>query len=415
MPPANNDRYQDPRRQSLNAKYPGLEVLSADPENAETDSRTNLASYLTPREQHYIRNHYRTPAIDAEDWSVSLTGLIEEEAELSIAEIEHDFPTESVIHTMECSGNGRAYFEPDAEGDQWTYGAIGTAVWTGTPVRAVLAEYGDRRDEGLWLSAMGGETKEDEDVFCRSIPMSKITDDCLLAYEMNGSPLAPEHGYPVRLLVPGWFGNNSVKWVDRMHVMSGMVAGEQWESRAGRDYTTYQQSSYRIIPTGDDEPVSYASIDEFSTYDQLRATDEIRNAYLFDQLVKSLVVSPDEGATLAANDRVAITGVAWSGEDPIERVEVSVDGGESWSDAEFLGPDLGPYAARKFRHVWNPEPGTHRLLSRATDDEGRTQPATISDPEEGLRGIEDGKFPWNRKGYANNAYEPLGVTVTVED
>ena len=191
------------QRSSLNEKYPGLEVLSADPENAQTNSRSNLASYLTSREQHYIRNHYRTPEIDADDWCVSLTGMVDEEIDLSIGELKHDFPTESVIHMMECSGNGQAYFDPDAEGDQWTYGAVGNAVWTGTPVRELLAEYGGATDEGLWLSAMGGEVIDDEDVFCRSIPMSKILDDCLLAYEMNGSPLSPEHGYPVRLLVPG--------------------------------------------------------------------------------------------------------------------------------------------------------------------------------------------------------------------
>jgi DMSO/TMAO reductase YedYZ molybdopterin-dependent catalytic subunit len=405
------------QRSSLNEKYHGLEVLSADPENAQTNSRSNLASYLTSREQHYIRNHYRTPEIDADDWCVSLTGMVDEEIDLSIGELKHDFPTESVIHMMECSGNGRAYFDPDAEGDQWTYGAVGNAVWTGTPVRELLAEYGGATDEGLWLSAMGGEVIDDEDVFCRSIPMSKILDDCLLAYEMNGSPLSPEHGYPVRLLVPGWFGNNSVKWVDRIHTMDQMVAGEIWQSADGRDYTTYQQSSYRIVPAQDDTPKRYSSIEEFSTYDQLRATDEIRNAYLFDQLVKSLIVLPEDDATIAASsaNRVAITGVGWSGDDPVKRIEVSVDGGETWNDAEFVGPNLGPYAAQKFRYVWAPEPGTHRLLSRATDEKERTQPATISDPDEELQGIKDDEFPWNQKGYANDAYEPLGVTVTVEN
>jgi hypothetical protein len=199
--------------------------------------------------------------------------------------------------------------------------------------------------------------------------------------------------------------------------MDRMVAGEDWQSVDGQDYTTYQQSSYRIVLAQDDVPEPRSSIEEFSTYDQLRATEEIHNAYLFEQLVKSLVVAPEDGATLslAANDRIGITGVAWSGEGPVERAEVSTDGGETWSDAEFVGPDLGPYAARKFRHVWAPEPGTHRLLSRATDEGGRTQPATISDPDEGLQGIDDGKFPWNQKGYAIDAYEPLGVTVTVEE
>ena len=392
-------------------------MLRASPENAQTDSRENLAKYLTPREQHYIRNHYRTPEIDRAEWIVSLTGMVDESIDLLMDEPEHDFSTESVIHTMECSGNGRAYFEPDADGDQWTFGAIGTTVWTGTPLRDVLAAYGAATDEGPWLSVMGGETIDDEDVFCRSIPMSKIADGCLLASEMNGSPMRSEHGYPVRLVVPGWFGNNSVKWVDRIHVTNEMVSGEEWRSKDGRDYTEYQQSSYRIVPAGEDASERYADVGEFSTYDQLRATNGIENAYFFDQLVKSIVVTPGEDATVSRSSEgvVSVTGIAWSGDDPVARVEVSTDGGETWSDAEFVGPDLGPYAVRKFRYAWRPDPGTHTFRSRATDERGRTQPATISDPDEGLRGIENGKYPWNRKGYGNNAYEPLGVTVTVEE
>lgn len=301
MSPENDDH--DRNRESsderpnstLAERYPGLEVLRASPENAQTDSRENLAKYLTPREQHYIRNHYRTPEIDRAEWTVSLTGMVDESIDLSMDEPEHDFSTESVVHTMECSGNGRAYFEPDADGDQWTFGAIGTTVWTGTPLRDVLAAYGAATDEGPWLSVMGGETIDDENVFCRSIPMSKIVDDCLLASEMNGSPMRSEHGYPVRLVVPGWFGNNSAKWVDRIHVTNEMVSGEEWRSKDGRDYTEYQQSSYRIVPAGEDASERYADVGEFSTYDQLRATDGIENAYFFDQLVKSIVVNTRRG------------------------------------------------------------------------------------------------------------------------
>ncbi|MDS0295194.1 sulfite oxidase [Halogeometricum luteum] len=396
--------------------YPGLEALSTDPDNAQTDARENLESYLTPREEHYVRNHHRTPEIDAEEWTVSLTGLVDSEADLSMAAIRNDYPTESVVHMMECSGNGRAYFSPDAEGDQWTFGAVGNAVWTGTPLRAVLEDHGADTGDEQWLTAMGGEAKADEDVFCRSVPMAKALEDCILAYEMNGDPMTAEHGYPVRLLVPGWFGNNSVKWVEEVRVMDSMVAGEEWESRDGRDYTEYQQSSYRIVPAQDDEAERHASVETVDTRDQMRETEEVRNAYLFDQLVKSLVTSPADGADRSpgADGRIEVAGVAWSGDDAVEAVEVSTDGGETWADAEFVGPDLGRYAVRKFRYVWDADPGEHTVVSRATDDRGRTQPATVSDPEEGLRGIEGDRYPWNQKGYGNNAYEPLGVSVTVE-
>lgn len=317
---------------------------------------------------------------------------------------------------MECSGYGRAYFTPKTPGDQWTYGAVGNAIWTGTPVGEILDESEAKTDEGLWLSVMGGEAVEDEDVFCRSIPMAKIMDDCLLAYEMNGSPMAPEHGYPIWLLVPGWFGNNSVKWVDRMHVMDEMVAGKDWKEQGGQDYTEYQQSSYRIVPAQDEEPERYSSVDVFSTYDQMKVPDEIQNAYLFDQLVKSAITAPVEEARLSpADGTVEITGVAWSGDDGIDSVEISVNGGETWNESEFVGPDLGPYAAQKFQYIWAAEPGVHTLMSRATDEQGRTQPETISDPDDGLRGIDDDMYPWNQKGYGNNAYEPLGVTVSINE
>ena len=399
-------------RLALTQRYPGLEVLVSDPANAQTASRVNLARHFTSRDEHYIRTHHRTPDIDADDWTVSVTGMVETEADLSMAELRCDFSTESVVHMMECSGNSRTYFDPDAKGDQWGDGAVGSAVWTGTPVREILSEYGATTDGDLWLSAMGGEAPPDKDVFCRSIPISKVIKDCLLAYEMNGSPMTPEHGYPVRLVVPGWFGNNSVKWVEGLRVMDKMVHGEEWTDRDGQDYTEYQQSSYRIIPDQDDEPTRHRSMDAFSTYEQMDG-EETPNAYLFDQLVKSLLINPADDATLSSSP-VELAGVAWSGEDAVEGVEVSTDGGDSWADAEFTGPDLGQYAPTTFRYVWDPEPGEHILCSRATDEQGRTQPATVSDPEDGLRGIVDDQYPWNQKGYGNNAYLPHGVAVEVE-
>ena len=417
---APDDPDPDPDRSPPTARRTGLEVLSADPVNAQTAARSNLESYLTPQGEHYIRTHHRTPDINADDWSVSLSGLVDDERDLSIDEIEHGYSTESVVHVMECSGNGRAYFDPDAEGDQWTYGAVGSAIWTGTPVRELLDSAGvdtdTDGDDDLWVSVMGGEAKDDEDVYCRSIPLSKVVEDCLLAYEMNGAPLPPEHGYPIRLLVPGWFGNNSVKWIDRIHVMEEMVDGPEWEDRDGRDYTEYQQSSYRIVPAQDDDPTRYSTVDRIDTQEQMQAPEEIRNAYLFDQLVKSLVTSFEGGETVTpdSDGAVEVTGVAWAGDDAVERVEVSTDGGETWDEAEFVGPDLGRYAVRKFRYVWEAESGAHTLCSRATDERGRVQPARISDPEVGLRGIEDDEYPWNKKGYGNNAYEPLGVSITVE-
>ena len=167
-------------------------------------------------------------------------------------ELRCDYPTESVVHTMECSGNGRTYFEPDAEGDQWSFGAVASAAWTGTPVRALLDEHGgatDGEDDELWLSAMGGEAPPDKDVFCRSIPLSKAREDCLLAYEMNGAPMSPEHGYPVRLVVPGWFGNNSVKWVEEIRVMDGWSKARRGPTATGRITPSISSPPTASFPT----------------------------------------------------------------------------------------------------------------------------------------------------------------------
>lgn len=400
--------------QSLQEEYPGLRILSEDPQNAEAASRTTYGSFITPREEHYIRNHYATPDIDESEWTVSLTGMVDEEVELSMEEIRRDYSTETVAHTMQCSGNGRAYFEPQVGGNQWTFGAVGNTVWTGTPISEILEEYGANTDEGMWLSVMGGEAPEGEDIFTRSIPMSKVMDDCLLAYEMNGRAMNDDHGFPVRLLVPGWFGNNNVKWVDRMHVMDMMVFGDEWETEDQRLYTHWQQYSYRIVPI-DEEANRQPGIDIFDTQDQM-ASEEIRHPYLYDQMVKSIIGYPPEDSTVqpGPGGTVEVIGVAWAGDDDVTLVEVSTDGGESWNEAEFFGPVMGTFSWRQFRYVWDADPGEHTIYARATDSEGRRQPATISDPDEQLLGIEDDKYPWNQGGYGATAYEPLGVNVTVE-
>jgi len=400
---------------SLQEQYPGLRILSEEPENAEAASRTTYESFITPREEHYIRNHYPTPDIDPAEWTVSLTGMVDEEIELSMDEIRDGYTTETVTHTMQCSGNGRSYFEPQVGGNQWTFGAVGNTVWTGTPISDILEQYGATTEAGTWLSVMGGEAPEGEDIFTRSIPMSKVMDDCLLAYEMNGSPISSDHGFPVRLLVPGWFGNNNVKWVDRMHVMDRMVYGEEWETEDQRLYTHWQQYSYRLTPI-DEETEQFEEIDVYDTQDQMDS-EEIRHPYVYDQIVKSLVGYPPADSTVqpGPGGTVEIVGVAWAGDDDVESVEVSTDGGETWNEAEFFGPVMGTYSWRQFRYIWEPEPGEYTVHSRATDERGRTQPATVSAPDDQLIRITDEEFPWNQGGYCNTAYEPHGVAVTVQE
>jgi DMSO/TMAO reductase YedYZ molybdopterin-dependent catalytic subunit len=404
---------------SLAEKYPGLRILSPDPENAEAASNTTYQSVITPIDEFYIRNHYASPDIDASEWTISLTGMVDEEVELSVEELQQDYPYETVLHTMQCSGNGRSYFEPSVGGNQWSFGAVGNAEWTGVRISDILEEYGAETGSDRWLTVMGGDAPDGEDIFTRSIPMDKVMDDCLLAMEMNGEPLPAEHGYPARLLVPGWFGNNNVKWVDRMHVMDGMVyPNDTWEPGGGRLYTHWQQYSYRISGPNVDRAEFNETISEFDTQRQMES-DEITHPYLYDQMVKSLVGYPEDGATIATSPAgmVEIIGVAWAGDDAVETVEVSTDGGDSWNEAEFLQPDTGTYSWRLFRYMWDASSGEHTIVSRATDEQGFTQPATVSAPDDEAASqarIMNDQYPWNSGGYGNTAYMPHAVTVTVE-
>ena len=373
--------------------------------------RETYASWLTPIEDHYVCHRNETLEPAAADWTVELTGAVDRAGTLDMDDLRDAYPTVAVAHTMECAGNGRGYFDPKTGSVQWEYGAVSTAIWAGTPLTSILADHGATTDDGMWLTAVGGdhpEVEDENDRFARSIPMAKVLEDCILAYEVNGEPLPPEHGHPVRLLVPGWYGVNSVKWLTELHVTETMVHGPEWADRDGDDYTEWQQSAYRIHPEGV-EPDSNATISTFDTWEQLEA-DEIDHPYTFDENVKSIIGKPKDGATVTpgASGTVEIVGVAWAGDDEVTAIEVSTDGGDSWQEATFFGPNYD-CAWRLFRYRWKPAPGTYTLASRATDEHGRRQPARIAEPDE------DGDdYPWNEGGYAENAWRPHTLEVTVE-
>jgi len=387
--------------------HPDLEFLSTDPANAQVTTRSQYETSLTPIETFYVRNHYPTPAIDASGWDLSITGSVDEELSLSIAELKRRFPTASVVTTMECAGNGRTGFSPPSDGHQWAFGAVSTARWTGVPLAALLDAAGATPDADLWVTVIGADAPAGDPVFARSLPMAKLREDCLLAYGMNGEALPAEHGFPARVIVPGWYGNNSVKWVRRLHVMETMIHGEEWEQ-----YTTWQQRRYRLLPK-DEEPIERADIDVFDSREQMTA-DGIRHPYLYDKFVNSLIVAPTAGVVTPDGGAVTIRGLAWAGDETVTGVEVSTDGGQTWAEAALVGPDPDRFAWQRFRYEWEPEPGEHTLVSRATDDRGRSQPAVTSDPDERLLRITDDKFPWNQRGYGNNAYATNGVDVAVE-
>ncbi|QSW97806.1 sulfite oxidase [Haloterrigena alkaliphila] len=369
--------------------------------------RRTYASWLTPVEEHFVCHRNDIPRVAADGWSVSLAGQLE--GTLSMAAIETEYPTVAVAHTMECAGNGRGQHRPETGSVQWEFDAAATAVWTGTPLSSVLRDFGADAAEGRWLTAVGGDRSDGDDVFARSIPLEKALDDCVLAYEMNGDPLPPEHGYPVRLIVPGWYGVNNVKWLEELRVADSMVVDGALD-RPG-EHAVWQQESYRIHPEGV-EPDPNETIDSVDTWTQLEGA--VDSPYTFDANVMSVIGTPDgeSPATPDSDGTIEVRGVAWAGDDAVDRVDISTDGGETWNDADLFGPDYAG-AWRLFRYDWDAGPGTHALLSRATDELDRRQPARISEPDAWRDALEDDEYPWNEGGYAANAYEPNGVTVEV--
>ncbi|MGZ0747504.1 sulfite oxidase [Haloparvum sp. AD34] len=395
--------------------------------NVRDVSRRELfTEWLTSVEDHHVSQHGDVPDVDPANWTVSLTGDVDDPAEITVDELREEFPSVTVAHTMECAGNGRAFFEGDTGSPNWTVGGVSTAFWTGVPIREVLERYGalddggaesdgdgadaDRTDDDRWITAVGGDRPTDETAFARSIPVSKAADDCILAYAINGNPLPLEHGKPVRVIVPGWYGVNSVKWLTELRVMDRMVVGDAWDDDLDRAH--WQQDRYRIHPAGE-EPTHRESVDTVDTEAQLR-DGAIDHPYTFEQLPKSIIGYPTDGETVAPrrDGQVEVLGMAWAGDAALETVEVSTDGGETWGEASFLGPDYAG-AWRLFRYLWTPDPGDHTLVSRAADDRGRRQPPRLSDPVERLDEAGADEFPWNRDGYGANASLPHAVEVSV--
>jgi sulfane dehydrogenase subunit SoxC len=327
-----------------------------------------LSYDLTPIGLHYLLIHYDVPVVEEMSWRLSVAGVVARELALSLDEL-RSRPATSLAVTLECAGNGRARLSPRPLSQPWFLEAVGTAEWTGVPLADVLDEAGVDEGavevlfRGLDRGAEGGEVQQYE----RSLPLAEARrEEVLLAYAMNGDPIPPQHGFPLRLVVPGWYGMSSVKWLEEITVLD-------------RPFEGYQQSrSYRLRQTPDErgEPVTR-------------------------MLPRSLMVPPGipDFATrdrLLERGRCTLRGRAWSGSGPIERVEVSADGGTSWNDAR-LGAQASRWSWRSWEWDWDPgEPGVYELCSRATDAAGTVQPLEAR---------------WNLGGYANNEVQRIRVTV----
>jgi DMSO/TMAO reductase YedYZ molybdopterin-dependent catalytic subunit len=322
---------------------------------------------VTPPGMHYLLIHFDVPEADETTWSLSIGGLVSNPIELSIADLRSRRAVTLPV-TMECAGNGRARLSPRPISQPWLTEAIGTAEWTGTRLAPLLEEAGvaDEAAELVFAGADRGVQGEVEHDYERSLTIvDAMRDEVLLAYEMNGGPLPPQHGYPLRLLVPGWYGMASVKWLTRI-----TAVGEPFEG--------FQQTVYRFRQDPDEagEPVT-----------RIHPRSLMIPPGIPDFLTRRRFVEPG---------RHLLRGRAWSGWAPIERVEVSTDGGATWGDAT-LGEPASPFAWAAFTFDWEAsEPGEFELCCRATDAAGNTQPLVQ---------------PWNYHGFANTTVQRIPVEV----
>jgi DMSO/TMAO reductase YedYZ molybdopterin-dependent catalytic subunit len=324
---------------------------------------------VTPVGLHYLLTHYDIPEVDPGTWRLEVDGLVEEPVSLSLEDLRARPAVETAV-TMECAGNGRAHVEPHVVSQPWLLEAVGTARWRGTPVAGVLEEVGvrDGAAEVLFTGLDRGVEGDEEQSYARSLPLEDaLAGEAILAYEINGVPLPPQHGFPLRLLVPGWYGMTSVKWLSRITVLDAPFDGYQ------------MRHSYRLRQEEDEVGTPLSRIQ-----------------------VRALMVPPGipeflSRARVVPAGECEIDGRAWSGDAEIARVEVSTDGGESWAGAEIEPSTLGRWAWSRWRFVWDAKPGEYELCCRARDSAGNVQPL---------------EPPWNMGGYANNAVQRVPVTVT---
>jgi sulfane dehydrogenase subunit SoxC len=321
---------------------------------------------VTPVGLHYLLIHYDIPVVDPASWRLEVGGRVSRPLSLSLEDL-CSRPAVTRAVTMECAGNGRARLEPHIVSQPWLLEAVGNAEWTGVPVAALLEEAGLADDAleilftGLDRGVEGGE----EQSYQRSLTLAEAADGALLAFAINGEPLPPQHGFPVRLIVPGWYGMTSVKWLSRIDAIAEPFAGYQ------------QATGYRIRAHEGDEGTPVTRI-------MPRALMAPPGIPEFMSRARFLEAGPCE-----------VTGRAWSGWGAIEAVEVSTDGGATWAPAS-LGPEPSPGAWRAWSFAWDAAPGEHELCCRARDAAGNAQPVDAD---------------WNVGGYANTSVQRVPVTV----
>lgn len=363
--------------EDLMAAKDGLVLLGDRPINAETPAHL-LDDDVTPYERLFVRNNGLVPDsaldMDAEGWTLVIDGEVDEPLELTLADLQERFETITRRLVVECGGNGRAYFVPGASGNQWTTGAVGCPEWTGVRLSDVLAAAGVK-DSAVYTGHYGNDVHlsgdPDEDPISRGVPIEKAmeADGAMIAWEMNGEPVPALHGFPLRLIVPGYPGSASQKYLTRIWIR------DQQHDGAKMTGYSYRLPAYPVAP-GTEVPEEDMVVMETMP-------------------VKSLVTHPQTGTEVAAGEPSEVRGHAWSGNGDVAAVDVSTDFGATWT-AATLEPAPNKYAWQRWRaEVTLPEAGYYEVWARATDMDGTMQPPVVPG--------------WNPRGYGNNMQHRIAL------
>ena len=321
---------------------------------------------ITPVEHFFVRCHTMVPQIKLSEWKLEIAGLVDRPLTLTLDDLKK-LPRVELVSVLECAGNGRSFFQPQVAGAQWRFGGVGNAHWGGVRLTDVLERAGVRPAATQLLLDGADVPFVKMPKFQRTLEARKAMHaDTLLAWEMNGKPLTPDHGFPLRVIVPGWASDSWIKWLTRIELLDHDFDGFWMKS-------AYRHPAQRVAPGTAVDPKDMIPVTDLN--------------------VKSVIASPGEWAPPGA---IAVQGVAWSNASPVAKVEISADGGKTWSHADLPGKPT-KYGFRKFAYTWSAAEGQYTLMSRATNEAGQSQPL---EPE------------WNPNGYLYNAAQPRAITIS---
>ncbi|TRW97875.1 sulfite oxidase [Paracoccus sp. M683] len=354
----------------------GLVVLGDRPLNAETPPHL-LDDDITPYDRLFVRMNGLVPqsALDqnAEGWTLTVDGEVDTPLQLSLDDLQSRFETVTRQLVIECGGNGRAFFQPGTSGNQWTFGAVGCPEWTGVRLADVLNAAGVKSSAvytghyGNDVNLDGDETKE---VISRGVPIEKaLQEDAIIAWQMNGAPLEPLHGFPLRLIVPGFPASASQKYLNRIWVRDKEHDGAKMTG------ASYRIPAYPVAP-GTEVP------------------DEDM-VVLMDMPVKSIITFPETGSEVTVGEETEVRGHAWCGKGDVASVQYSLDFGQTWQDAQ-LDPPPNRFAWQRWRaRLTLPQHGYYEVWARAVDQDGIGQPPLSP--------------VWNPRGYGNNIQHRIAL------